>query len=346
MEASKLVNDFTEDLLADLDALLVTKPENVRYLTGFEHPEDAWVWVDGGGILLVTTPLYANPLRERTLPHAIERPQRWPELLRERARGRVGFEAAHLPYARARALAEAWPEAELMPTEGRVEALRRIKSEEEKSLIVRAMAIARTAFLAVRPEIRPGLTEEDFAASLECAMRRRGAEDRAFATIVASGTRGAYPHAGASDAPLPENGLVTVDWGARYRGYHSDVTRTLALGEPQPELARAHRAVREALEAALAKARPGVPVKELDQAAREVLAGYDLLDYYPHALGHGVGLEVHEAPRVAIESDEVLRPGMVITLEPGVYLPGLGGAREEELVWIGENGIEVLSEGM
>ncbi len=340
------MNDFTDKLLADLDAFLVTRPANVRYLTGFDHPEDAWVWLDREEPLLVTTPLYENPLRDRRLPHLLGRPARWPDLLAERARGRVGFEAAHLDYRTARALAQAWPRAELVATEGRIEAEREEKRPEEVAAIREAMRIAREAFLASAPLLRPGTPEAAFAAELECAMRRLGAEARAFPTIVASGPRGAYPHAGASPAPLPKAGLVTVDWGARYAGYHSDVTRTRALGEPSEEEKRLHRAVKEALEAALSALAPGVGAGELDARAREVLEGYGLLPYYPHALGHGVGLEVHEAPRIAIESDAVLRPGMVVTLEPGVYVPGVGGAREEELVLVTEEGFELLSAGL
>ncbi len=339
------MNDFTQ-LLEDLDGLLVTHPANVRYLSGFPHAEDAWLWLDAGGPLLLASPLYQNDLEAAGLPHLLGRPEAWPRLLAGRARGRVGFEAGRLPYATARRLGEALPGAELVPTQGRVEALRVRKRPEEVERIRRAMAIAREAYLEARPRVRPGVPEIEVAAWLECGMRQRGAEGRAFPTIVASGENGAFPHAGAGPKALAEGELVTLDFGARHAGYHSDVTRTLALGEVPPQRRRLLTAVEAALEAAMARLGPGVPLAEPDRAARAVLEAEGLLAHYPHALGHGVGLEVHEAPRLSHRSPGVLEPGMVVTVEPGVYVPGLGGARVEELVWITEEGYQVLSDGM
>jgi len=177
-------------------------------------------------------------------------------------------------------------------------------------------------------------------------MRRRGAEGRAFPTIVASGENGAFPHAGAGEKPLKRGELVTLDFGARYAGYHSDVTRTLMLGEVSPERSRLLRAVKKALAAAMEHVAPGRPIAEADRAARAVLEAEGLLRYYPHALGHGVGLEVHEAPRISHHSEGVFEPGMVVTIEPGVYVPGVGGARVEELLHITEDGALVLSKDL
>ncbi len=336
------MNDFT-GLLEDLDALLITQPANVRYLAGFPHAEDAWLWIDDGGPRLLASPLYENDLERFGLPYLLGRPRDWPRLLAERARGRVGFEKAHLSYEDFQRLREAFKGAELVPTEGRVEALRVKKRPEEVEKIRRAMAIARDAYREALSEVRPGVSEIQVAAALECAMRRRGAEGRAFPTIVASGENGAFPHAGAGEKPLREGELVTLDFGARYQGYHSDVTRTLALGEVSPELARVLRAVQAALSAALERVGPGQPIAAADRAARAVLEAEGLLRYYPHALGHGVGLEVHEAPRISHESEGYFEPGMVVTIEPGVYVPGLGGARVEELVLITEDGALILS---
>ena len=339
------MNDFTR-LLEGLDALLVTHPANVRYLSGFPHAEDAWLWLDAKGPLVLATPLYENDLEEAGLPHLLGRPKDWPKLLAERARGRVGFESEHLSHAALEGLKAALRGVELVPVRGRVEALRIKKRPEEVERIRRAMAIAREAYREVRPLVRPGVREVEVAAELECGMRRRGAEGRAFPTIVASGPHGAFPHAVAGEKALREGELVTLDFGARYRGYHSDVTRTLALGEVPAELARILNAAKAALEAALLRVGPGKPIAEADRAARAVLEREGLLPYYPHALGHGVGLEVHEAPRISFESEGVFEPGMVVTIEPGVYVPGLGGARVEELVWITEEGYAVLSEGL
>ncbi len=338
----QFVNDFTA-LLANLDALLITQPANVRYLTGFPHAEDAWLWIDGTGPRLLASPLYENDLKDFGLPYLLGRPKDWPRLLAERARGRVGFESTHLSYGDFQRLSESLKGAELVPTEGRVEALRVKKRPDEVEKIRVAMRIAREAYREALTEVRPGVREREVAAALECAMRRRGAEGRAFPTIVASGENGAFPHAGASERPLREGELVTLDFGARHQGYHSDVTRTLPLGQIAPELSRLLRAVQDALSAALEHIGPGRPLAEPDRAARAVLEAEGLLRYYPHALGHGVGLEVHEAPRISHESGGRFEPGMVVTIEPGVYIPGLGGARVEELVLITENGFLILS---
>ncbi len=344
-EEAKFVNTFTT-LLRDLDALLITHPANVRYLTGFPHAEGAWLWIDDAGPRLLASPLYENDLKNFALPYLLGLPKDWPRLLAERARDRVGFEKAHLSYGDFQKLSEALKGVELVPTEGRVEALRLKKRPEEVVKIRRAMEIARAAYREVVPEIRPGAREREVAAALECAMRRRGAEGRAFPTIVASGENGAFPHAGAGEKPLREGELVTLDFGARYAGYHSDVTRTLPLGEVAPELSRLLRAVQDALSAALEHIGPGRSLAEPDRAARAVLEAEGLLRYYPHALGHGVGLEVHESPRISHESRGRFEPGMVVTIEPGVYIPGLGGARVEELVLITENGFLVLSDDL
>ena len=335
--------ELTPRLLEGLDGLLVTHPANLRYLSGFPHGEDAWLWLDAKGPLLLASPLYENDLEALGLPHRLGRPRDWPHLLAERARGRVGFEPEHLAYGDYQRLLEAFKGAELVPAGGRVEALRLKKRPDEVEKIRRAMAIARDAYREALPEVRPGVSEIQVAAALECAMRRRGAEGRAFPTIVASGENGAFPHAGASEKPLREGELVTLDFGARYQGYHSDVTRTLALGEVSPELSRILRAVQAALAAALERVGPGRPIAEADRAARAVLEAEGLLRCYPHALGHGVGLEVHEAPRISHQSEGVFEPGMVVTIEPGVYVPGLGGARVEELVLITEDGALILS---
>jgi Xaa-Pro aminopeptidase len=181
------------------------------------------------------------------------------------------------------------------------------------------------------------------AFELEFFLRRRGAEGVAFPPIVASGVRGALPHAGASEKPLRAGELVTLDLGAKVAGYHSDMTRTFALGQVEGELKTAFQAVLAALERALEALRPGRTGKEVDALAREELGRYGLDRYFVHSLGHGVGLAVHEGPSLSPYTEDVLEPGMVVTVEPGVYLPGLGGVRIEELVLITEDGFELLS---
>ncbi len=325
----------------ELDALYVTRPENVRYLSGFPHPEDAQVLVTGEGALLLTDPRYPEAERESRIPARIlkreEREAFWREL-----RGRVGFEAEHLPYAALERLRELAP-VEWVPTKGVVERLRLRKTPEEVERIRRAQALAEEALRHVLPLLQPGVEEREIAIELEFFLKKRGAEGVAFPPIVASGERGALPHAGASGKRLQAGELVTLDLGAKVEGYHSDMTRTLALGKVEGELRRAFQAVEEALEAALSAFSPGKAAKEVDALAREVLRGYGLDRYFVHSLGHGVGLAVHEGPGLSPYTEEVLEPGMVITVEPGVYLPGVGGVRLEELVLLTEEGPELLS---
>ncbi|WP_460171502.1 M24 family metallopeptidase [Thermus sp. FJN-A] len=324
-----------------LDALYVTRPENVRYLSGFAHPEDAQVLLTPEGGFLLTDPRYPEAGRESRLPAQVLKREEREELFRS-LRGRVGFEAEHLPYAALERLRELAP-AEWVPTKGLIEGLRLRKTPEEVARIRKAQALAEEALKHVLPLLRPGVEEREIALELEYFLRRRGAEGVAFPPIVASGERGALPHAGASEKRLGAGELVTLDLGARVEGYHSDMTRTVALGRVDGELKRAFSAVLSALERALEALGPGVSAKEVDALARRELARWGLDRYFVHSLGHGVGLAVHEGPSLSPYSEDTLAPGMVVTVEPGVYLPGVGGVRLEELVLVTETGIERLS---
>lgn len=324
-----------------LDALYVTRPENVRYLSGFPHPEDAQVLLSGEGPLLLTDPRYPEAEAESRIPARVLRREEKEALLKG-LRGRVGFEAEHLPYAALERLRELSP-AEWVPTKGAVERLRLRKTPEEVDLIRKAQALAEEALAHALGFLRPGVEEREVALELEFFLRRRGAEGVAFPPIVASGPRGALPHAGASEKPLQAGELVTLDLGARLKGYHSDMTRTFVLGRVDGTLRRAFDATLAALERALEALGPGVSAKGVDALAREELKRWDLDRYFVHSLGHGVGLAVHEGPGLSPYSEDTLEAGMVVTVEPGVYLPGVGGVRIEELVLITPTGIELLS---
>jgi Xaa-Pro aminopeptidase len=325
----------------ELDALYITRPENVRYLTGFPHPEDAQVLITPEGAFLLTDPRYPEAERESRIPaRVLKREER--EALFQDLRGRVGFEAEHLPYAALERLRELSP-AEWVPTKGVIERLRLKKSPEEVARIRQAQALAERALERALTLLRPGVEEREVALEIEFFLRKEGAEGVAFPPIVASGARGALPHAGASEKRLEPGELITLDLGAKVAGYHSDMTRTVALGKPSPEMRRVYEAVQEALEVALQGLKPGRTGKEVDALAREALGRHGLDRYFVHSLGHGVGLAVHEGPGLSPYTEEVLEPGMVVTVEPGVYLPGVGGVRIEELVLITEDGIELLS---
>ena len=325
----------------ELEALYVTRPENVRYLSGFPHPEDAQVLLSLEGAFLLTDPRYPEAGRESKIPVKVLKREEKEALFKE-LKGRVGFEAEHLPYAALERLRELSP-AEWVPTKGVVERLRLKKTPEEVQRIRKAQALAEEALAHALTLLRPGVEEREVALEIEFFLRRRGAEGVAFPPIVASGARGALPHAGASEKRLEPGELITLDLGAKVAGYHSDMTRTVALGKPSPEMRRVYEAVQEALEVALQGLKPGRTGKEVDALAREALGRHGLDRYFVHSLGHGVGLAVHEGPGLSPYTEEVLEPGMVVTVEPGVYLPGVGGVRIEELVLITEDGIELLS---
>ncbi|GEM89317.1 M24 family metallopeptidase [Oceanithermus desulfurans] len=328
----------------NVDALLVKRPENVRYLSGFTAPEDAWVLYRPEAPLLFTDARYGQQApAESRIAVEIVNPREGYGFLEPHVAGlRVGYEARHLPCADLERLRAA-TSAEWVATENLVEQARRVKTPEEVERIRAAAALADRGLAWLLPRLRPGVRERDLALDLEFWLRREGAEAAAFDFIVASGPRGALPHGVASDKTVEAGELVTLDFGAVVGGYHSDMTRTVAVGAADGEMRRIFDVVLQALEAALDAARPGVAARELDAVARCVVEAAGYGPRFVHSLGHGVGLEIHEAPFLNARSDEVLEPGMVITLEPGVYLPGRGGVRIEELALVTTNGIELLS---
>lgn len=329
---------------AGVDALWVSDPANVRALSGFTSPADGKVLVTREGATLYTDARYTVQVeQESPLPAFIARPPATYDHAAPELEGlRVGFEADSLTVAGLEDLQAAWPEATLVPLRGVVQGLRAVKSPEEIRQIREAQALADRVFGEVRPLIRAGVTEQDVAYEIESRLLRAGAES-AFGIIVASGPRGALPHGHASGRVIEDGDLVTVDMGARLGGYHSDMTRTVAVGNPSEELRRIYRAVREAEGAAVAAVKPGVRAADLDAVARGILTAHGLGEAFAHSLGHGVGLEVHERPGLRAASEDVLESGMVITIEPGAYVPGLGGVRIEDLLLVTDEGYEVLS---
>ncbi|GAA5532518.1 aminopeptidase YpdF [Deinococcus aluminii] len=328
---------------AGVDALWVSNPANVRALSGFSSGQDGKVLVTGGGATLYTDARYTVQAQEESqVPQVIARPPETYQDAAQKVQGaRVGFEAEHLTVAGLEALREHW-DAALVPTRGLVEGVRLVKSPQEVQAIREAQAVADRVFEEVRPMIRAGVRELDVALALELGLRRAGAEV-GFDVIVASGPRGAMPHGVASERVIEDGDLVTIDFGARVNGYHSDMTRTVAVGTPSEELRRVYNAVLEAEEAAVAAVRPGAKTGELDALARGILEQHGLAEAFAHSLGHGVGLNIHEGPSLRKGSEDVLEPGMVVTVEPGAYLPGVGGVRIEDLVLVTEDGHEVLS---
>lgn len=336
-----------EGRLADagVDALLVTGLVNLRYLTGFTGTNG--VCIVGPGIRRFITDFR---YRERAAAEVegFDREEGPREILEALSQGwprdfRLGFEDQHLSVRRHRRLREILPEhVELVPAGGAVEAERAVKEPGELARIAAAAALADEALREALERGVLGRSEREVGVAVEEAMRRRGAQP-SFPTIVASGSNGALPHAESRDVEIERDALVTIDWGAQLDGYCSDCTRTFASGSPSAELREMHELVRRAQAAGLDVIRPGPVGREVDAVAREVIVAAGHAEHFGHGLGHGVGLEVHEDPRLATTSETPLTAGNVVTVEPGVYVPGLGGVRIEDLVVVTDRGADVLS---
>lgn len=319
----------------DLDALVLCARENLRYLSGFTGSE-AVLLLTAGSSLFLTDSRYTTQAREQVTAGRVEEYRVQAEgiaaALRHAGVRRIGFESS-LAYGKVNDLRtrgdSTW---EWVPLREELETLRLIKAADEVAAIEAATRLNALAFADIEPLIRPGVVEREVALALEFALKRLGAEEKAFDFIVASGPRGALPHGIASDRRLAEGELVTIDFGCRIDGYHADETVTVGLGSVSDELRRVFDTVLAAHDLALAAVAPGVPLVEIDRVAREYIAAAGFGEFFGHGLGHGVGLEVHEAPTVSPRSKAVIQEGMVFTVEPGIYLPGTGGVRIEDMV--------------
>jgi len=330
----------------ELDLLLVTNLVSIRYLSGFTGT-NALVILGPDTRRFLTDFRYVSQATEQVTGFELERaPQEFFEALREGwpdGRLRVGFEDDHLTVRQLARLEGIVPgPVELVAAGGLVEAERALKEPGELAAIQAASDLADDALRQVLEDGLAGRTERAVARALEDEMRDRGAVP-SFPTIVASGEHGALPHAVPRDVEIPIGVLVTIDWGARLGGYCSDCTRTFATGETDGALGEIYDVVERAQGEALAAVRPGPTGREVDEIARRIIEEAGHGEHFGHGLGHGVGMEVHEAPRLAKTGKEPLQPGHVVTVEPGVYVPGRGGVRIEDLVFVTESGHTVAS---
>ena len=333
-----------------VDALLVTDFTNVTYLTGFTG-DDSHVLIRQDGETVLSDPRYTTQLGEEcpgvdlhirapgaTMLQAVVRVTRVARI------GRLGIEGDSMTVGLRDRIAEKLPRVELVATSGLVEKLRLIKDKQEVARLRKAVWQAEKAFGVLRSVLRPETTEKEAADELEHQCRLFGAKDAAFPTIVAVGPRAALPHATPSRRRrIGEADFVLIDWGANEGLYRSDLTRVLATGRISPKFKRIYRVVLEAQARAIAAIRPGVAAHKVDSVARTIIAKAGFGTRFRHGLGHGLGILVHEAPRLAVRSQTILKAGMVVTVEPGIYLPGWGGVRIEDDVLVTRTGHEVLT---
>jgi Xaa-Pro aminopeptidase len=330
-----------------IDALLVAAPPNIRYLSGFTG-DNGNLLIHGGGAILFTDPRFAIQARQQVSCRikVSKGPLAADVLAAIRRLGlrRIGYDPARTTCAVLEALKSKLPlRSSLEPVAGWIEEMRMVKSAAEIELIRRSVVTNSRAFEQAVARVRPGMKELDLAAELEYRMRRLGAEKPAFETIVAAGLRSALPHAQPAAAKIERGDLVIVDMGAFENGYASDMTRMLFLGAPPAKVKRIYGAVLEAQLAAIAAVRAGVRTTTVDSAARQVLKKHGLDRFFVHSTGHGLGLEIHEPPRLGRRDKSRLAAGMTVTIEPGVYLEDFGGIRIEDTVLVTETGCQILT---
>ncbi|WP_373323064.1 M24 family metallopeptidase [Desulforamulus aquiferis] len=330
-----------------INYILISKPENRSYLSGFTGtdgtllvgPETADIFVDFRYVEQAKAQAaHFNTIKVEQASLGVTS-----EVIRNYKINKLYIEEDYLTVKQYAYLKDKLAGIDLEPAGGLVEEQRKVKDALEVPLIRQAMHIGDLAFSHILKQIKPGVSESALALELEFFMRRQGASSLAFDTIMASGPRSALPHGVASDRVLQEGDFLTMDFGCVYKGYNSDMTRTLVLGRPNQKQQEIYHIVLEAQLAGLAAVRPGVIAREVDRAARSVIEKRGYGQYFGHSTGHGVGLAIHERPRLASNDETVLEAGMVVTIEPGIYLPDWGGVRIEDSVLVTEEGCEILT---
>lgn len=334
----------------EIDALLVSSATNRRYMTGFSGSSGVALITENEA-LLITDFRYVDQAEEQAEAYTIvkhEGPigETIASELRRLNVKRLGFEQDHVTFSEYRGFQERFTGTELIPISGVIEELRLVKDERELSLIRKAVEIADQTYSHILSFIKPGMKEIEVANELEFHMRKLGATCSSFDIIVASGVRSALPHGVASSKVIEKGDFVTLDFGAVYQGYVSDITRTIAMGEPADELKTIYDVCLQAQNIGVEKLKAGMTGKEADALCRDYIREHGFGDCFGHSTGHGIGLDVHEGPALSHRVGRVLEPGMVVTVEPGIYIKGVGGVRIEDDVLIKEDGNEILTKSV
>lgn len=333
-------------LSGGFDALIFTKPENIFYLCGFSGSDGALI-LTSDSLVFLTDSRYTTQAEIEVTADSIDEYKTKSDgiisTLEHWELSRIGFEASLAVSLFEELQNKANQNWQWQSLQEEIQTLRLHKADDEIHAMTLAADLNQKGFDEIKGLIKPGAREKDISLALEFAMRRQGAEEKAFDIIVASGVRGAMPHGIASDKQLAEGELITIDFGCRYKNYHSDETITFAMGEVSKDLRHIFDIVLEAHDRALEAVSPGVPLSELDAIARGYIASCGYSDYFGHGLGHGIGLDVHESPVVSQRSKLIAEEGMVFTVEPGIYIPETGGVRIEDMVLVTSEGHRVLT---
>ncbi|MDQ0224941.1 M24 family metallopeptidase [Metabacillus niabensis] len=344
MKLDKIRNRFKE---LSIDGLLITSEYNRRYMTGFTGTSGIALISEDKAVFMTDfryTEQAAKQVKEyEIVQHTGPLSEEVAQLVSKLGIKKLGFEQDHLTYQEYSNYKKVLNSVEFIPVSGAVEKLRLIKSPAEIKILKEAAEIADAAYKHILTFVKPGVREIDVSNELEFFMRKNGAVSSSFDIIVASGYRSALPHGVASEKEIEKGDFVTLDFGAYYKGYCSDITRTFAVGQPSDELKKIYSIVLEAQLRGMKGIKPGMTGKEADALTRDYISEHGYGEYFGHSTGHGLGMEVHEGPALSYRSDTILQPGMVVTVEPGIYIPDLGGVRIEDDTVITENGNESLT---
>jgi len=330
----------------DADVLLVLGLVNIRYLSGFAGSDAALFLTAHEQILLCDSRYTLQAASEAAHCEISEfklKLEGIASFISVKGLRRVAFDAEQISVAFFNSLTKALPDVEFIPLNDQLDNIRSVKSPEEIDAIALSAELASSAFNELLPYIRPGVSEKELALKLEILMKEKGADEKAFDFIVASGPRGALPHGRPTDRFLNSGEMVTIDFGARCSGYHSDETVTIAVGKPESRLQEIYEVTKKAHDLAISAVKPGIDCRYLDAVARDYIESCGFGKFFGHGLGHGVGLEIHEKPTISFRSSQIVAEGMIFTIEPGIYISGFGGIRIEDLVEVTRDGCRQLS---
>lgn len=344
---TRLKNLRNELITMDLQAIIITKKEDIFYLSSFSG-DDTFLFITLDNAYIVTDFRYVEQAKKESFSYELIRTENnlWNSLndiIISKKISRIGIQEQHVSFCTYKKYTSNLHDITFVGIDAVLKKLRMKKTTQELTCIRDAVRVADDAFSHILNYIHVGMSEKDISLEIEYFMRKNNASGVSFETIVASGVRSCMPHGVASRKIIEYGDTVTLDYGAIYNNYCSDMTRTIFVGEPNKKILQIYNVVKLAQLEAIEKAKPGVTICDVDKTARDIIANAGYGDYFGHALGHGVGLEVHELPSVSPKNTDVLETGMVITIEPGIYVPNVGGVRIEDMLAIGDTSNEILT---